>query len=243
MIKNALTSLKPASQQILKDKINILLALVPIIIGILIYYFMGTWIYGTVMEQGQVMIKDYVSEGMLGDFVYYIVAAILTIMMYFLVNWTFVLIVSAIASPFNDMLSTRIENKLEGKKPQTLQQSFGQIVKNLTKTVVNELKKISFIFGLSLLVLVFGFFPILTPLSVFISVLLLSIQFLDYSWARHDLSFGACVKDIRRHIVGYALGGAFFFVIVSIPVINLIVPPLATSFFTILWMKNSEHIS
>lgn len=243
MLKNALTSLKPASGQIFKDKINMLLALVPVIIGILLYFFLGTWLYGSVMDQGQIMIKEYVSEGAMGTFVYYIVAAILTIMMYFLVNWTFVIIVATIASPFNDMLSKRIEKILEGKQPDSLQQTFKEMTKNLVATLFNELKKISFIICLSLLALVMGFFPFLTPLSVFLSILLLSIQFLDYSWARHDLAFGKCVNDIRRNVVGYAIGGAFFFVIVSIPVVNLIVPPLATSYFTILWMKNNEHLN
>lgn len=243
MLKNALTSFKPASAQIFKDKVNIILAGIPVIMGILLYYFLGAWVYGSVMEQGNMLIKEYVSEGTMGQFVYYIVAAILTIMLYFLVNWTFVLVVSAIASPFNDMLSTRIEKRLEGKTPDSLQQTFSSMIKRLAGTLLNEGKKIAFVIFLSVLALVLGFFPILTPLSVFLSILLLSIQFLDYSWARHDIKFGNCFGDLRRHVIGYALGGAFFFIIVSIPVVNLIVPPLATSFFTILWMKNNERIN
>lgn len=243
MLKNALTSFKPASAQIFKDKVNIILAGIPVIMGILLYYFLGAWVYGSVMDQGHTLIKEYVSEGTMGQFVYYIVAAILTIMLYFLVNWTFVLVVSAIASPFNDMLSTRIEKRLEGKTPDSLQQTFATMMKRMAGTLVNEAKKITFVIFLSVLALVLGFFPILTPASVFLSILLLSIQFLDYSWARHDIKFGKCFGDLRRHVVGYALGGAFFFIIVSIPVVNLIVPPLATSFFTILWMKNNERFN
>jgi CysZ protein len=243
MIKNALVSLKPASAQIFKDKVNIILASIPVILGILMYYFLGSWIYGSVMDQGHMLIKEYVSEGTMGQFVYYIVAAILTIMLYFLVNWTFVIVVSAIASPFNDMLSNRIEKALKGQRPETLQQTIAGMMKNLAGTLINEAKKITFVMVLSVLALVLGFFPILTPLSVFLSILLLSIQFLDYSWSRHDLRFSSCVNDIRKHVIGYALGGAFFFIIVSIPVVNLIVPPLATSYFTILWMKNNERIN
>lgn len=243
MLKNALTTIRPASAEIFKDKVNIILAGIPVIMGILLYYFLGAWVYGSVMDQGHMLIKEYVSEGTMGQIVYYIVAAILTIMLYFLVNWTFILVVSAIASPFNDMLSTRIEKRLEGKTPDNLQKTFSEMIKRMAGTLLNEAKKISFVIFLSVLALVLGFFPILTPLSVFLSILLLSIQFLDYSWARHNIKFGSCFGDIRRHVVGYALGGAFFFIIVSIPVINLVVAPLATSYFTILWMKNNERIN
>jgi uncharacterized protein involved in cysteine biosynthesis len=65
--------------------------------------------------------------------------------------------------------------------------------------------------------------------------------FVDYSWSRHNIKFKDCLKDIRGHIFGYSLGGVFFFVLVSIPIINLIVSPLATSYFTLLWLENNEY--
>lgn len=243
MLKNALTSVQPASKQIFKDKINLLLAFVPVLIGVILYYFLGTWIYGTAMDQGQMLIKEYVSEGTMGTIVYYIVAAILTVMIYFLVNWTFVILVATIASPFNDMLSQRIEKNLQGKQPEGLNQTLKQMIGQFISTLLNELKKVSFIIVLSVLALLLGFFPLLTPISVFLSVLLLSVQFLDYNWSRHDLAFKSCINDVRKNIIGYTIGGAFFFVIVSVPVVNLIVPPLATSYFTILWIKNNEYIN
>lgn len=241
MIKDALVSFKPAAHHLFKDKINFLLALIPVIIGILLYYFFSTWLYGTVMDQGQIFIDSYISEGTLGKFVYYLVAAILSIMMFFLVNWTFVLVVSIVASPFNDMLSSRIEKKLKGKQQDNLQKTFKNMMAKIVETLFTEVKKVSFIIFLSALAVILGFFPILTPLSVFISVLLLAIEFLDYSWSRHELSFGKCFRDLRKNLIGYGFGGAFFFMIVSIPLINLIVPPLATSYFTHLWIKNNEY--
>lgn len=243
MLRNALTSFKPASQKIYKDKINLLLASVPIITGVLLYYFLGAWVYGSVMEQGQIFIKDYISEGTMGSIVYYIVAAILTIMLYFLINWTFVLLVSLIASPFNDMLSSRIEKMVKGKANDDLQKTVSNILAHIFATLFNEIKKIGLIIVLSILSLIFGYIPLLTPISVFIAILLLSVEFLDFSWSRHKLTFGQCLNDLRKNLIGYAFGGAFFFVIVSIPLINLIVSPLATSFFTLLWIKNNESIN
>jgi CysZ protein len=240
MIKNALASFRPSSAQIFLDKINIMLATIPVLIGITLYYFFGTWVYGTVMDKGQTMIKGYVNDGTMGNIVYYLVATILTIMLFFLINWTFVLIVSVIASPFNDMLSGRIEKKILGKKQDDLETTFKDIIVNLLRTLTTELKKVLFIIVLSIVAFIFGYIPILTPISVLITILLLAISFIDYSWSRHNIKFSACLNDVRKNFLGYALGGGFFFIIVSIPIINLIVPPLATSYFTILWLKNNE---
>ena len=92
-----------------------------------------------------------------------------------------------------------------------------------------------------ILSLIFGYIPILTPISILITVLLLAMGFIDYSWSRHDISFSDCKIDLRRNFLSYAIGGGVFMVIVSVPIINIIVPSLATSYFTVLWIKNNEY--
>lgn len=239
-MKNALASFKIAAGLILKDKVNFLLALIPIVIGILIYVFLGNYIYESVMNGGKDLISQYVSEGTFGSVVYYIVATMLTVMLFFLVNWTFVLVVSLIASPFNDFMSLRIEKKLKGENLLSFSESFSTLGKNFFATWMNEIKKILFIVSLTLMSLLIGYIPLLTPVSILITVLLLSVGFLDFSWSRHELSFSYCLNDVRRNIFSYSFGGIFFFVLVSIPGLNLIVPPFGTSYFTVLWIKNNE---
>lgn len=243
MIKNALTSFVPSINMILKNKINLLLACIPIIIGILLYWFLGSFIYEGIMGWGTQQIEQYIASSSWGSIVYYVIATILSIMLFFLVNWTFVLVVALIASPFNDIMSSRVEKLLKGQTPLDLSDSFSALRSNVIKTFLNEIKKISFIVILTLTSLFFAYIPFLTPISVFITVLLLAIEFLDFSWSRHHLTFKSCIKDIKSHIFDYAFGGAFFFILVSIPIINLIVPPLATSYFTVLWVKSNENRS
>ena len=59
MIQNAMTSLKPAVSSIFKNKVNTFLALIPVFLGILIYIFLGAWVYGTVMAEGKALIDQY----------------------------------------------------------------------------------------------------------------------------------------------------------------------------------------
>ncbi len=241
MIKNALTSLKPSVQNIVGNKGNLFLALIPILIGILVFALLGSWAYGPLMDEGRVMIDNYLSEGALGSVVYYLIVAVLSVLLFFVVNWTFVLVVTVLASPFNDMLSKRVEKLLKGEELESFAASFAEITKTFLKTLFEEIKKISLILLLSLVAFVIGYIPILTPLSLAITVILLAISFIDYSWSRHSISFSACIKDTKRNLLSYGLGGAFFFALVSIPIVNLLVSSWATSYFTVLWVKNNEH--
>jgi CysZ protein len=218
------------------------LASIPVFIGILTYYFLGSWAYKTMFTQGQKLIDQYISEGSLGSAVYFITMTLLTILLYFVISWTFVLLVSLIASPFNDLLSSRIEKKMKGEKQLNVNESVNHFFKNLMRTLGTEVLKISFIITLSLFAFLFSYIPILTPLSIFLSMLLLSIEFLDYSWSRHQMSFKGCFRDLRVNVLGYGLGGCFFFVIITLPIINLIVPSFATSYFTVLWFKNNKEM-
>lgn len=242
-MKNALMVFKPALKELTTSKVNFLMAIIPVFIGVGIYYLLGSWLYGTVWNKGQELIASYVSEGSFGTILYYIAAAVITVLLFLLVNWTFVLVVSIIASPFNDMLSSRIEKLHRGKKLDNVSKSFGELFKSMFKVIFNEIRKVGFIFVMSVIAFILGYIPILTPLSLFITIVLLAISFVDYSWSRHDIGFGSCLKDVRKNLWGYSLGGVFFFVLVSIPIINLIVAPLATSYFTLLWLKNNEHSS
>ncbi len=242
-MKNALSVFRPAFKELTKDKVNFLLTLIPILIGILIYYFLGSWLYGSVLTKGQELISSYVSEGGFGTVVYYIVAAVVSVLLFLLVNWTFVLVVSVIASPFNDLLSSRIEKTFLGKENRILSEAFNGFFSGIFGVVFNEIKKVSLILVLSIIAFLFGYIPLLAPVSLFITILLLAMGFIDYSWSRHDIRFRDCVKDVKSNLWGYSLGGVFFFVLVSIPIINLIVSPLATSYFTLLWLENNEYRS
>jgi CysZ protein len=240
MLKNAFLAVKPSYQLILKDKVSFILALIPILIGMTLYYFVGKNIFTSLMSYGQQYISGYVTNETLGSAINIVVGSILSILLYFIVNWTFVLIVSVIASPFNDVLSARLEKKYLGQDLPSLNESIKSTFTNVVQTIISELKKISFILVLSILAVLLGLFPLLTPISILIGSIVLSTEFLDFSWGRHGMKFKEIKAEIKRNFISYSLGGSFFMLLVSIPFINLLVPSWGTSYFTILWVKNNE---
>ncbi len=240
-MKKALVSIKPSVQLLLSNRVNFLLALTPVFIGILVYSFLGMGFYNYVMGEGRAYLDTYITSNSWNSFVYYIMAAFLTVVLFFVVNWSFVIFISILSSPFNDLLSGRIEKLLIGENVPPLSSSFKAMLKNILWTIFNELKKILVIGFIAFCGFVLGYIPLLTPLSLIISALLIAAQFIDYSWSRNELKVNDCLMDLKKHFFQYTPMGVVFFFLISIPLINLLVPSLATSYFTVLWVKLNKQ--
>ncbi|MAZ48272.1 MAG: hypothetical protein CME65_06895 [Halobacteriovoraceae bacterium] len=240
-MRNALQAFKLSYQVILKDKISLLLAMIPILIGLSLYIFAGKAFFTGTTEYGQQLIQSYIDNDSAGKAVGYLLSALVAVLLYFIVNWTFVLVVSILASPFNDLLSSRIERHALGQKPQDIGEAVSNSLKKLLGTVFNEIKKVCFILGLSMLAFLIGLIPFLAPVSFLVGALVIAAEFLDFSWSRLDLPLKECRASLKQNWFGYSLGGAFFLVLIAIPVLGILVPSWGTSFFTILWVKNNEH--
>lgn len=223
-----------------KDKWIVIFSMVPLLIGGLLYTWLGSWLYTDLLNMGRAQIEQYVSSGGWSQFFFWLLAGILTIGFYFLLSWTFVLVVSGLASPFNDIISNRVERALKGETPQEVRESFRRLMKRLGHTLINELKKISFILILNILAFALSFVAILAPVSVLISALLMAVGFLDYSWSRKEFTFGECLKDIRTSFFSYGLMGGAFLVLITIPVVNLFALPFGVVYFTVLHVKKSN---
>lgn len=219
------------------DKWIILFSFFPVLIGIILYYFFGQWLYGDVYEWGKQLISSKVESGWL-SFLSGLFVAILTIIFYFIINWTFVIIVSLLASPFNDLISSRTEKIANGQRPPNISDSFSRMMKRFLHTLFNEIKKVAFILLMTLIGFALSFF--LPPLSLVISALLLSISFVDYSWSRHNLTFRKCMSDVKSGFVPYCASGGVFLILVGIPIVNLFALPYSVIYYTVLFSKNQK---
>jgi uncharacterized protein involved in cysteine biosynthesis len=129
---------------------------------------------------------------------------------------------------------------VQGKTPEDVTASFKAAFGRIIKTIINEVKKISFIIFLTIVAFLISLFPLLVPVSVAIYAILLAFQFLDYSWCRHDLKLSKCLKDIKGSLIPYLLGGGFFLFLMSVPIVNILSLPLAVVFFTSLFTENRQ---
>lgn len=218
------------------DRTIMFFSLIPILIGVLLFYFFSAWVYGDAMAWGKQWIESYISSGGLSSFFYYFLVAIMTAFLFFLLNWTFVLAVSLIACPFNDLISERVERKILGKELAPISESIKNLIGRFFFTIINELKKIIFIIILTIISLFMGIIPIVGPImSIFFTGLLLAIQFLDYNWSRNNLPLKKCIADIKSTPLSYILSGIIFLFLMAIPILNLLALPLAVVYFSVLF--------
>ena len=221
-----------------EDKVILLLSMIPVLIGIIAYYYIGNLFYVDFLEWGKSLVAEKVNNSEWLSYVSWIFTAILTVILYFLVSWTFVLFVSIVSSPFNDIISGRVEKRLLGEPSPDFDTD--KFFKRMLKVLANEAKKISFIILLSILSFVIGlFFP---PVSFGISALLLAVSFLDYAWARKNLSFSACVGSLRRSFLTYLFTGCVFMALISMPILNLFILPFAVIYYSVLFYTKENGL-
>ena len=226
-----------------KDKWITILSIVPILIGVLFFIFAGKFAYSKSLIYGDSLIKQYVTNDSMNIILYYLLVGVFTIILYFLVSYTFVLVVSIFASPFNDMISGRVENVLMGKPIEPIGDSFQTSFSKVRYIIFNEMKKVIFIVFVSLISLSLSFFPVFSIFSLILSAILLGVSFLDYSWSRHLLSFRQCLSDIKGNLIVYTLAGGGFLFLISIPVVNIIAYSFGVNYFTCLFTeKNRQKI-
>lgn len=235
-------SFSTAVSMIFKDPINLFLAIIPTLMAVAVYFLSIVFIYRN-SDRFVAMLRPYIYNADQATFLAKILTGILIIFIFFLMSWTFVIVVGILAAPFNSMLSSRIEDKLCGKKMnESKDQTLKEMASSLGQTFFNELKKLVLVIVMAGLAFVFNLFPLFYPIGLLILSLLLSIQFVDYSWSRHNLPAGKCIADTLKNIIPYSLSGFAFLMLVSIPLVNAIVPAFATSYYTVLWLHRQNRI-
>lgn len=241
-MKGTVSSFSLAIRSITRDPVNLILALVPTVLALAIYL----WAVVSVFKNADwftAFMSQYISSPEAAGWVGRFLTALLIIFIFLLMSWTFVVVVGIIAAPFNSMLSSRIEKQLTHQAvTDSTSKTMREIAQRLGSTFFTEIKKLIAIALMALLAFLLNLIPLFYPVGVFLVATLLAVQFVDYSWSRHDYTFGACVRDTFKNAFPYALSGGFFLILVTVPLINALVPALATAYYTILWLERHEKI-
>lgn len=232
-----------ALKMIFTDPINLVLSIFPTLIALAMYVFTIIYTYRN-SERLVSWFRGYIYTADQATWLAKILTAILIIFIFFLMSWTFVVVVGIIAAPFNSLLSSRIETKLVQKiyMDEDQQKAIQEVKSNMVQTFKNEIKKLVFIVLVAGMAFLLNFFPFFYPVGIFLVATLLAVQFVDYSWSRHDMHFGECLKDVMGNIIPYSVGGFLFLMLVAIPIVNAFVPAMATSYFTVLWLHRQKKI-
>ncbi len=231
-------SFKRANEILKKDKKIILFSFIPVCIGVIFYSFLGHWIYTDVLKYVQGLVSGYTGDGgMLSTALYWILGVLLTVGVYFLVSWTFILVISILAGPFNDIIAERILHANNIKVASTF--STHGIIKGLSKVLYFELKKFVVIITLTLSAFVMGIFPILTPIAIILNIMVFVSNFYSFSWSHLHTPVRTMISSLFKNIIKNLLFGAPLLFLTMIPFVNLLVYPYCVVFFTQYWIDHN----
>lgn len=224
-----LSSFKLGFDLFFARKINLLWAILPFFFGIILYLGFGALLF----SQLKYLITDVLDIQLMNEWVSGItmvsIGLLVTFVVYFLFNWFFLLCVFFLSYPFHRMISLNTEKQILTDGVVYPPFSLSALKNEMGKVLLNLL--------LTILVFSVAFIPLLAPLAVIGSAILISLQFVDYVWSRHNYTVQECMQDLKQYFVNYAGMGFLSLLIFAIPVINVMMMPVLVSSFTVMFYK------
>jgi CysZ protein len=161
------------------------------------------------------------------------------IAMFLIVFYTFTVIANLIASPFNSVLSAKIEAMLTGKKPEDINSD--SFIKLMLRTTKSEVQKILYAIKWFIPLIVITLIPAINIVAPFLWILFavwfFALEYSDYPLANRGQFFDE-VKAYNKQNRMRSLGlGTAVFIMTSIPVINFFAMPIAVAGATRLTTK------
>ncbi|UUM31227.1 sulfate transporter CysZ [Vibrio japonicus] len=163
---------------------------------------------------------------------------VLTILATF--SYFFSTLANFIAAPFNGLLAEKVEEHLTKQK--VSDDGALAVVKDIPRVLGREWRKLVYVLpkaiGLFLLLLIPGLGQTVGPVLWFaFTAWMLAIQYCDYPFDNHKVSFNDMRYSLKQK-QGKAYGfGALVSFFTTIPILNLIVMPVAVCGATAMWVN------
>ena len=207
---------------------------VPLVINLLLFGAAFFYLIGQIdsqIEWVRSQIPTWLSwiEFLLFPLALVIILLVFSLLFSSVANW--------LAAPFNGVLAERVEQHLSGETPPN--DSLMALIKALPHTLLREWKKLLYFVPRFIAFLLIGwFFPIVGQVIWFLFIAwVLAVQYCDYAFDNNKYKF-----DYMRHILRQNRGACFGFgsavsIFTMIPLINMIVMPVAICGATAMWVE------
>ena len=156
-------------------------------------------------------------------------------------SFIFSTVANWLAAPFNGLLSEKIEEQLTGQRLSDA--GLSDIIKDIPRTLGREWCKLKYYLPRAIgFFLIMWFLPVIGQVIWFLFIAwMMAVQYKDYPFDNHKISF-AQMKSALQEKKGLSYSfGITVAVFSMIPVINLIVMPVAICGATALWVDNYRH--
>ncbi|WP_150539256.1 sulfate transporter CysZ [Actinobacillus vicugnae] len=164
--------------------------------------------------------------------------AVLSLIMLF--YFTFTTITNFIAAPFNALLAEKVELQLTGEQLNNM--SMLEMLKDVPRMLKREWQKMMYSIPRFIALFLLSFVPVIgqtiVPILTFVfGAWLLAIQYCDYPFDNHKISFKRMRNALgQRKLLNFTFG-TFVSIFTALPFVNLVVMPVAVCGATAMWVE------
>ena len=204
--------------------------LIPLIINLIIFASLLFWGLGE-MGRWQAGVESWLPDWL--SWASYILWPLYAVAFWLFLSYGFVTLTNIIASPFNALLSEKVEARMG--YPSNDVSGWKALAAMVPKAITREIQKLIASLKWLVLLIILLFIPGLNVLTILISGWLMAIQYLDYPADNHEVPFRKFQQVLGKdkfNGLGFGLSVA---VVSMIPLANLIIVPAAICGATCLW--------
>lgn len=210
--------------------------IVPLALNFLLMGGAFIWLFFR-LEQWLPALMSYVPDWL--HWLNYLLWPLTVIFVLLVFSYFFSTVANWIAAPFCGLLAEQLEAKLTGKPmPDS---GWAGMVKDIPRIMKREWQKLAWYLPRALVLLLLYFIPgfgqTVAPVLWFLfSAWMLSIQYCDYPFDNHKVSFRQMRTSLKRHKTDVMQFGALVSLFTMVPILNLAIMPVAVCGATAMWV-------
>lgn len=187
------------------------------------------------------LLSPYISEAWYVQILYYVLLVVFVVLFAVIFFFLFSRVASALAAPFNEVISQKTEELVLGSFVET-PFSMMQLVRDSTRSIVHSFRILGLYVGMLvaalLLLLIPGAGPLLfSAAGALLSAYMFAYEYLGYCMDRRRFTFSEKRAFFRSHfrsVMGFGLGSV---AVATVPVVNLLFIPAAVIGGTLLFLE------
>lgn len=172
------------------------------------------------------------------SFLSWLIWLLAVVVVMFALFYLFTIVANIVAAPFNALLSIKVEEHLTGKQ----NESSVSLWMIMPRAIWREISKLLYLLPRLLGLLLLSIIPVINAAAPILWILfgawMMTVQYTDYAADNNEISF----TDLRKRLAKKRMQSISFglpaYMLLAIPVINLIILPVAVAGGTVFWVKN-----
>lgn len=163
------------------------------------------------------------------------------VMILLLFYFTFTTLSGFIAAPFNGLLAEKLEKMMTGENVND--DGWLDVMKDVPRMLAREWQKLKYSLPKIIALFLLSFIPIIgqtvVPVLTFLfTCWMMAIQYCDYPFDNHKVSFEVMKNALGNRRTQSLTFGGLVTCCTFVPVINLVIMPVAVCGATVMWVEN-----